>query len=624
MDPRLLRYYNRELQHIREMGAEFAREFPKIAGRLGMDGLDVADPYVERLLEGFAFVAARVQLKIDAEFPRFTQHLLEVVYPHYLSPLPSMAVAQFFPVLTEGALAEGFVLPRDTVLRSMLGKGERTACEYRTGQDAVFWPLELTEAKYFGSAGALATIGVERLEGVRAGIRLSIRTTAGLAFDQLTLDSLRFFLKGTDGIPGRLYEQLLGNARRILVRPKGGANAWREYLPGTAIRPVGFAKEEALLPYTRRSFEGYRFLQEYFAFPARFLFVDFTGLAPAVARTGGTELEIIVLLGRRDTELEDVLTAEHFAMNCAPIVNLFPKQADRIHLSDRQHEYHVVPDRTRPMDFEVWSVLSVQGFGASAKPEQTFLPLYAHHDWTHAEDNAYFTVTREPRMLSSRQRRAGARSSYVGSEVFLSLVDPSEAPYRSTLKQLGVTALCSNRDLPLHVSLGQGHTDFTLDVGAPVDSIRCVAGPTRPKPSFAHGDTAWRLVSHLSLNYLSLMDTDAAEGAQALRALLALYCDQNDAAAVRQVEGLKSVSAVPVNGRIPTRGPITFGRGLGVTLTCDEAAFEGTGMFLFGQVLEEFLAHYVSINSFTQTTLHSVERGEVMRWPPRLGRLHAL
>src|SRR5690606_19039164 len=193
---------NRELQHVREMGAEFAKEFPKIAGRLGIEGTEVADPYVERLLEGFAFLTARVQLKIDAEFPRFTQHLLELVYPHYLAPLPSMAVAQFFPDLGESALAEGFVLPRDTALRTPLGKGERTACEYRTGQDAVFWPVELTEAKYFGSAGALATIGADRLDGVRAGIRLSLRTAGGLAFDQLALDSLRVFLKGGEGLPG--------------------------------------------------------------------------------------------------------------------------------------------------------------------------------------------------------------------------------------------------------------------------------------------------------------------------------------------------------------------------------------------------------------------------------------
>lgn len=622
MDPRLLRYYNRELQHVREMGAEFAKEFPKIAGRLGMDGLEVADPYVERLLEGFAFLTARVQLKIDAEFPRFTQHLLELVYPHYLAPLPSMAVAQFFPVLGESALAEGFVLPRDTALRTVLGKGERTACEYRTGQDAVFWPVELTEAKYYGTPGSLATIGVERLEGVRAGIRLSLRTTAGLAFDQLSLDRLRFFLKGTEGIPGRLYEQLLGNAHRVLLRPKGGANAWRVYLPGDSIAPVGFERSEALLPYTRRSFDGYRYLQEYFAFPQRFLFVDFTGLEPHLRRAAGTELEIIVLLTRRDAELEDVLGADHFALNCAPIVNLFPKQADRIHLSEREHEYHVVPDRTRPMDFEVWSVEEVQGFGASSKPEQTFLPLYAQHDWTRPEEQAYYTVTREPRVLSSAQRRRGARSSYVGSEVFLALVDPNEAPYRSSLKQLGVATLCSNRDLPLHVSLGQARTDFTLDIGAPVESIRCVAGPTRPKPSYAHGDTAWRLVSHLSLNYLSLVDSD--EGAAALRSLLTLYCDPNDQAALRQIEGLKSIRSGSIIGRIPAEGPIAFGRGVEIELTCDEGAFEGTGLFLFGQVLEEFFAKYASINSFTETVLNSVDRGEVMRWRPRLGRLHTL
>ncbi|HEX5421655.1 MAG TPA: type VI secretion system baseplate subunit TssF, partial [Gammaproteobacteria bacterium] len=522
------------------------------------------------------------------------------------------------------ALAEGFVLPRGTALRTVLGKGERTACEYRTGQDAVFWPIELTEAKYFGTAGALATVGVERLEGVRAGIRLSFRTAGGLAFDQLGLDRLRLFLKGTEGLPGRVYEQLLGNARRVLVRPKGGAHAWRSYLPASSLEPVGFAKHEALLPYTRRSFQGYRFLQEYFAFPQRFLFVDFTGLGPQVARCPGTELEFVVLLSRRDPELEDVLDAEHFALNCAPIVNLFSKQTDRIHLSDREHEYHVVPDRTRPMDFEVWSIEEVQGFGASSRPEQVFHPLYAQHDWTRADDSAYFTLRREPRLISAQQRRRGPRSSYVGSEVFLALVDPNEAPYRSSLKQLGITALCSNRDLPLHASFGQGRTDFTLDIGAPVESIRCVAGPTRPRPSHAHGDTAWRLVSHLSLNYLSLVDSDSGEGAEALRSLLSLYCDQNDQVALRQIEGVKSVVSAAVSGRIPAPGPIAFGRGLEVRLTCDESAFEGTGLFLFGQVLEGFLAKYVSINSFTETVLSSVDRGEVMRWQPRLGRQQRL
>src|SRR5690606_11619852 len=192
------------------------------------------------------------------------------------------------------------------------------------------------------------------------------------------------------------------------------------------------------------------------------------------------------------------------------------------------------------------------------------------------------------------------------------------------LRQFGVSTTGSIRDLPRHVTLGQGLTDFTLDIGAPVEAIRCVAGPTRPRPSYAHGDTAWRLVSHLSLNYLSLLDGGGFEGAEALRSLLGLYSDQHDQAAMRQVEGVKSIAARSVTARIPASGPIAFGRGLEVTLGCDEAAFEGTGLFLFGQVLERFFAKYVSINSFTQTVLRATERGEVMRWSPRLGQRHVL
>jgi type VI secretion system protein ImpG len=248
------------------MGAEFAREFPKIAGRLGMEGIEVADPYVERLLEGFAFLAARVQLKLDSEFPRFTESLLDLVYPHYLSPLPAMAVAQFMPILSEGALAAGYVLPRDSKVMATLSSGENTACEFRTGQDVTLWPIEITEAKYFGSAGALATIRVEQLRDVKAGLRLSLRTTAGVAFDQLPLDSLTLFLRGAGQTGPRLLEQLLGNAVSFIVRPKGGAQPWQDYHPKADLKPVGFQRNEALLPLSRRSFEGYRYLQEYFAF----------------------------------------------------------------------------------------------------------------------------------------------------------------------------------------------------------------------------------------------------------------------------------------------------------------------------------------------------------------------
>lgn len=606
------------------MGAEFARDFPKIAGRLGMQGIDVADPYVERLLEGFAFLAARVQLKIDSEFPRFTESLLELIYPHYLSPLPSMAVVQFQPVLSEGALAEGYVLPRGSALHTPPAGGERTGCEFRTGHDVVMWPIEITEAKYFGSAGALATIKIDQLRDVKAGLRLSLRATAGVAFDQLDLDKLVLFFRGTGQIPARLHEQILGNAVAFVVRPKGGAQAWQDYHPKQALKPVGFAKEEALLPLTLRSFEGYRYLQEYFGFPERFLFAAVNGLKPSIAKCASTELEIVILFNRRDGELENVVDKDNFALNCAPVINLFAKRADRIHLNTAHRELHVVPDRTRPMDFEVWSVTRVQGFGTAVEPEQEFAPFYACHDHTVLGETAFYTVHREGRRISTRQRQRGSRSSYVGSETFVAIVDPNNAPYRSNLRQLGVETLCTNRDLPLHATFGKTQTDFTLEVGAPVESIRCVAGPTKPRASTAFGDVTWRLISQLSLNYLSLVDNDPAHGSMALRALLSLYADPNDAAIQRQIEGIKSIGARPVNGRIPTTGPITFGRGVEITLTCDDAAFEGIGSFLIGLVLQEFFAKYVSINSFTSTVLRSTERGEVMRWSPNLGRVQTL
>ena len=460
MDPRLLRYYNRELQHVREMGGEFAREFPKVAGRLGMDSTDVTDPYVERLLESFAFLAARVQLKIDAEFPDFTQNLLELVYPDYLAPLPSMAVVQFEPVLEEGALAEGLVVPRHTSLNSIVGRGERTACEFRTAQDVTFWPIEVTEAKYYNSAGALATIDVDRLDNVRAGIRLRLHTTGGLAFSDLSIENLMMFLKGTGQIPYRLYEQLLGNTESVLIRPQARARSWRDYLPGSSLRGAGFKSSESLLPPSRRSFEGYRFLREYFAFPERFLFVELSGLQESMAKCTGTELEIVFLFNRRDAELENIIDSDIFALNCTPVINLFPKRADRIHLSGGDHEYHVVPDRTRPMDFEVWSVSDIVGFGTSAEPEQEFHPFYACHDQTALGETAFFTVRKEPRRVSSRQRKKGPRTSYIGSETFIAIVDPHHAPYRNELRQLGMATMCTNRDLPWLMPLGKGTTGF--------------------------------------------------------------------------------------------------------------------------------------------------------------------
>jgi type VI secretion system protein ImpG len=349
-----------------------------------------------------------------------------------------------------------------------------------------------------------------------------------------------------------------------------------------------------------------------------------------ISRIEGTELELVLLLGRGDTNLESVVDASNLALSCTPAINLFAKRADRIHVTDGTYEYHVVPDRTRPIDFEVYEVTSVVGHGIGEDSEQEFRPFYAAYssDQEH-EQSAYFTTRREPRLISTEQRRRGARSSYVGSEVFLGLVDAAQAPFRGDLRQLSIQTLCTNRDLILHLPVGIAKSDFALDVAAPVTKIRVISGPSRPHAPLADGNVAWRAISHLSLNYLSLVNASQQDGAAALRDLLELYASAGDVSAKKQIDGVRFVRAEPVVRRVPpptrTSGAknaaprLAFGRGLEVTVDVDEMAFEGGSAFLLGSVLAHFFAGYVSINSFTETVLRSPGRGEIHRWVPQWG-----
>jgi type VI secretion system protein ImpG len=608
MNPRFLRYYSQELQHLREVGGEFAQDYPKIAGRLGLDGFECADPYVERLLEGFSFLAARVQLKIDAEFPRFTQHLSELVYPHLLAPTPSMAVVQLQPDVANPSLKQGFLVPRGSAMRSVLGKGDNTACEYRTAHDVTLWPIELVEAKFSTRAGIDARLPAN----VKAALRLRLCTSGGIAWRDLPLDRLCLHLRGADNVPVRIYETILAGVAGVLVG--------QQLLPKSSVQPIGFDEREALLPSGARTFQGYRLLQEYFAFPQRYQFVELTGLRPALALCADNQIDITILLNRADAQLEQSLDSANFALHCTPAINLFQRRADRINVTDEQLEYHVLVDRTRPMDYEVFQVDAVTGYGSGPGSEQAFRAFYTARDiGALHQDKAFYQVRREKRTVSQRQRRDGPRSSYLGSEAFISIVDAAEAPYSQDLRQLGLSVWCTNRDLPLSMPLGVGKTDFILDSGAPLVAVRCVAGPSQPHPSFAEGSMAWRLLNQLSLNYLSLVDTDAERGAVALRELLALYCHPGDSSSERQVEGVRSIAATPVTRRMPSPGPIAFGRGIELTVTLDDAAFEGTGAFLLGAVLSRFFAQYVSLNSFTETVVRTVARGDIMRWPPMGG-----
>lgn len=630
MDKRLLQYYERELHHVRTSAGEFAREFPKIAGRLALEEFSCGDPYVERLLEGFAYMAARVQLKIDAEFPRFTQGLLETVFPHYLAPTPSMAVVQFNPDMADSALAQGIAIPRNTVLRSVagLGVGERTQCEYRTAHEISLWPIQVASAAYHGRDMGVLEIDPAAFKGlppIKSAIALTLRSSPTIPFSKIELDKLPLFLRGEGSHPMRIYEQLLAHCRAVVVRPTWSSTRERNeqgftVLGQESIRRVGFDQEQQLLPYDARSFQGYRLLAEYFAFPQRFLFVEVAGLSGVKQPQQSNGLEIIFLLDDDEAALDGVVQGSNFALHCTPAVNLFPKLCDRIFVTERTSEFHIIPDRTRPIDFEVYRILSATGFGSRTGEEKIFRPLFALSEADDGTGSAYYVASRVPRVLSEREREQGRRSSYPGSEVHLSIVDAQAAPFSVDLKQLGTEALCTNRDLPLQMPLGKGRSDFSLEIGVPVTSTRIVAGPTKPRASSAEGETSWRLVSHQALNYLSLTDAGEREGSAGLRDMLKLYGDMGDAVIRKQIDAVRSVQASPVVRRVPTPGPITFARGLEITATLEERGFEGTGVFAFGAVLEQFFARYVGLNSFTETVIRTVERDMVMRWPARLGQ----
>jgi type VI secretion system protein ImpG len=620
MDERLLEHYNTELRHLREMAGEFANEFPKIAGRLALDkeAKEVCpDPYVERLLEGFAWLAARIHLKFDAEFPRFTQSLFETVYPHYLSPIPSMAVVRFDPEPNESALAAGVPVPRGTLLRSSLGKGERTTCTFQTAHQVRLLPLRIAEARYF--TRDVAELNLPRELACKAALRVRLEATIPVPFAGIALDPLTFFLRGADEFPAMIYEQIFARGMGLALQAPAERGKTLAVLPRECIRRVGFAEDQAMLPPSPRSFEGYRLLREYFAFPQRFLFFGLAGFGDALKRCTGQQLDLIVPFDAVDTRLENRLNASSFELFCTPTINLFSKSLDRIALSDRFSEFHVVADHNRPLDFEIFEIQSVTGYGAEPGQEQEFRPFYLAKD-TDSGSAAFYTINRVPRVLTAKEKQFGRRSSYAGTEVYLSLVDAASAPYRTDLRQLGIKALCTNRHLPIQMATGVGRTDFTMDENAPITSIRCLSGPTLPRPSQAEGRFSWRLISHLSLNYLSLFDSNNEEGAVGLREILRLYGDVSDRQTVRQIEGLLKTQSRPIIRRVPIVGPITFARGLEITLTLDENAFEGTGVFILGAVLEQFFAKYVSLNSFTETVIKTQQRGEIMRWPAQMGR----
>lgn len=605
----LLLYYERELDYLRKAAVQFAERNPKVASRLVLEPSKCEDPHVERLLEAFAFLAARVHLKIDDEFPEISEALLTVLYPQLVRPIPSMSIVEFQLDPEKGKLSTALPISRGSTLYSRPVGG--APCTFQTCYDTTLWPVFLAAAEW-KTPGRLKP-PVKALDS-SAAIRLELRAAPDINLRGLNIDKLRFYLDGEGGLVNSLYELLFTRLNRILVRdPNAPPGAPYITLPASALEAVGFGNDEAMVPISHRSFTGHRLLMEYFSFPEKFFFVDITGLQPLWKAGFDSAVEFVFLLGdiendERRQRLEQELSKKTFRLGCAPVVNLFTQPAEPIRLTLRKYEYPVVADVRRPFATEIYSIDQVSCIDTTNQKTTTFESFYSLRHSTAAREQQCFWIA---------QRRPSARANDEGTEMFLSLVDLSMRSFTPESNILSVRTTCTNRDLPARLPFGADDGDFEM---AGASSLKRIVALRKPTPAVrpSSGKSAyWRLISNLSLNYLSLTQ----EGKDALQQILRVYDVGRSAYSQNVIDSIVGLESSRHFAPVHSDSGTTFARGLRVKLELDESQFAGGGAFLFASVLEKFLGLSVSLNSFTQlVATTSQRRGTLHEWPARAGR----
>lgn len=620
MDPRLLQYYGNELLYMRELASEFAQEHPKIARRLGMHAGEIGDPYVERLIESSALTFARMQMRMDDEFPGLMQPLLETVYPNYVLPTPAIAVARAFPGHGSGHAGNGFLLPRGTAFSARTPVGENTACEFRSSQDVTLWPLEIVQARLTDIPPDIPSLDRYVPDGLRVhgALRVRLRTTNGTSIATLAgLDRLPVYLAGDERTASHLFELILSaGVASVMAEPDRFAHGRLHAVTRDAVVREGIAADQNVLPAVPRKFHGHNLVHEYFACPARFWFFALTGLQKGLAAIPGNEVEIVILLRQSPGSLADTVDASHFALFCTPVINLFPSSTRRVKIQPERTGHRIVAVPDAPLDYEVHSVQLARGKVSEDSGDLLFRPAHTALRYDEDDEGRFFTVRRE--LHSNDARRHGTRRAFTETHTWVSLVDGNGRPDGSGCHFLSVDALLTNRDLP-GMLRPNGRDDLTVELSAPVAGIGLVRVPGQPRPPLAHGMRAWQLYGQLRLDY-TMFDEDHLEPApgEGLRRLLRLFLDPDMGAFSRQVESLTAAVAEPVNGIMPGQSGMR-GRGIECRLTFDETGFGGMSPYTFALALEHYVARHVSAHSFTRTVLHTKQRGMVTVWPPRPG-----
>jgi type VI secretion system protein ImpG len=603
MSESLLPYYNRELAAIRKAAGEFAEAYPKVAARLRVTPDAVDDPYVERLLEGVAFLAARVQQRLDDELPEFSETLLEMLSPHLLSPVPSMTTLK----LGAAPDAQGPTrVPRGLLLETEPVRGEPV--RFNTCHDVTIWPLAVETFRLGGQP--IAAPANNRVQAAMACLRIGLRTTTpDLPIAKLGLDRLRLHLRGVGAQPALLHELLCTSTVGIALAD-GPADPRPTLLGPECLQPAGFAANESALPWPNRSFAGYRMLTEWFAFPEKFLYIDLSGLEARTLLQESGRIDIFIYLNRAMPELERALGPENVALGCTPAINVFPHRCEPIPLDGTQSEWLVVPDARRPAALEVYAIEQVR----ESRPDGQRRPVLPFYRLGREEEDAEGVAP-----ANYVTFRRGATPPIGGTQTWIELRDTGFDPIRPADGVLTIEALCCNRDLPVLLPFGAGQPRLRVTQGGmPIASIDCLSPPTPTLRPGLNDRGAWRLISHLALNHLSVTGGEA--GAAALREILRLH-DLRDTAETRAALGaLVAVDARPGVARLPGGRAGSFARGLDVTLTFEPQTWSAAGLYPLAQVLERFLALQVSVNAFSRTLVALRGRpGHVARFAPRSG-----
>ncbi|MFM0137287.1 type VI secretion system baseplate subunit TssF [Caballeronia grimmiae] len=633
MDPEIREYYQRESHYIIESFGVFAHTYPKIAGRLGAQAGDVRDCYAMRLLQGFAFVAARSQMRIDRWSLDIPLRTLERVNPNFAAPLPSVAVARFYPDAQAAHNPHGLTLQRGTQLTPHT-KVRGPSAEFRTSQPVTVWPLEIATVRATGVPADIPSLyrfvsDSQSSARVRGALRLRLATLNGMPFCKLEgLDRLPIYLSGDERLASRLFELIHTCVIGIVMGVPGQFESGEVYgarLPGRSYMNVeyeGLKSGESMLRPVMQQFHGCMLVHEFFALPARFWFFALTGLAAGLKRMRGPEVEIVLLLSCEVASLDQQIDVTQFALFCTPVSNLFPKTTTRLAIDGKKTEHRVTPITDAPDDYEVHSVDLVSGQVEKDSEKVVFQPLDTALPDDTLRQPRYFMLWRELDVSPDNERRYEVRQQFVHTRTRLKLFGLDGEPDDSGVQYVTLQAWLTNGELPCMLPR-DGINDLVVKDAKAVASVGFVRGPTVPKPPLAlgaRGQTAWALVRQLQLE-LAIFDDefDESKPGEGLRQTLLPYLGAGDPTMERWLDSLIGASVKPVYDMHPIDNELQLTRGMAITLTFDEHRLDGWSPFTFALALERYVARHVSSHSFTRTVLQTGQRGVIFAWPTRSG-----